>query len=144
MVGSRCFLFEPTKKFFLKMKRKLKERITHHFWTKMPIGNCTWACPCYFSSSSSSFFFFFPLVRGLFFFSFYWADFVHVQIFFFFSFFFCLLLCFFFFCFCFCLDVIFFSRHDFYFLINLGDLFFIGCLCLFILIGHNFLTKVYV
>ena len=31
------------KSFLLKMEIKLKEEIGYHFWTKMPICNCTWA-----------------------------------------------------------------------------------------------------
>ena len=55
---------------------------------------------------------------------------IHCSFFFFFAFF-----CDFF------LDVIFFSRYDFYFLINLGDCFFF---ChLFILIGHHFLIRIH-
>ena len=56
----RYFLPMSTKKFFffLKMERKLKGKIKHHFWTKMPICSCTWACPHW----SSSFFFLFSFL----------------------------------------------------------------------------------
>ena len=104
----------PPKNFLPKMERKLKKKIGHHFWTKIPMCNCTW--PCLRCSSS-----FFYLLS----FSFSFL----LDIASFFSFFFCFLLCFFlFFVFCFFVFFVFFmwfcflfrcefffSRHDFYF-----------------------------
>ena len=101
----------PPKSSLSKMKKKLRGKIGHHFWTKMPMCNCTWACP----RCSSSFFFSFSFSfllniasSPLFFFFFFtgqapYTSSAHI-LFFFFG-----------------LDVIFFSIHDFYFLINLGD-----------------------
>ena len=50
-------VFSPIlpKNFLPKMERKLKEKIGHHFWTKMPMCNCTWPC----LRCSSSFFIFY-------------------------------------------------------------------------------------
>ena len=85
----------PPKSSLSKMEKKLRGKIGHHFWTKMPMCNCTWACPRCSSSFFFSFFFFFPpgrcLFSPLFFFFFYWAGSLHVQcsysFFLFFSFF---------------------------------------------------------
>ena len=90
------------KSFLLKMEIKLKEEIGHHFWTKMPICNCTWA------SSTLLFFtlFFFS-------FSFFLLDVACLLLFFFYFFIFYVLLgmlvqyFFFFGCCCCYLDVIF-------------------------------------
>ena len=53
--GIRCFLSDLLKSFLPKMERKLKKKFRHHFWTKMPICSCPWACP----RCLSSFFLFF-------------------------------------------------------------------------------------
>ena len=132
MVELICFLPDPPKSFLSKMKRKIR----HYFWTKMPMHGCTWACPrCFFFFF---FFFFFHLdvapssffLLFFFFFLIYWAGFLHVHLLPFFLLFFLFSFAFFF-VFLFYLDVIFFSRRDFYFLINLGDWFFFGCLSIF-------------
>ena len=130
MVEPRYFLPMSTKKFFffLKMERKLKGKIKHHFWTKMPICSCTWACPHWSSSFFFSFFFFFffPLdvASFCFLFSFDLEGRLHTCLVLIFFLFFLLLSFMFFF---------FFSRHDFYFLINLDDWFFF-----FLVVYHFF------
>ena len=45
----------PPKNFLPKIERKLKKKIGHHFWTKIPMCNCTWPC----LRCSSSFFIFY-------------------------------------------------------------------------------------
>ena len=129
-MGLRCFLSEPTKKFSPKLRENWREKLDIIFGQK---------CPC-------------AVARGL----------VHVALLFFFFFLFLFLSSYtlslinFFFSFfgrlpthpCsysfffFCLDVFFF-RHDFYFLINLGDWFFFVVYPFLVLIGHNFLTRIY-
>ena len=126
-------VFSSGKNFLPKMERKLKWKIGH-------LGTVDELVHIDLLHFFFSFFFFFPLdVASLFsFLFFFWftgqalyTSSAHILFFFSFTFFY------FFFCFCFylfiCLDVIFFSRHDFYFLINLGDwfFFFFGCLSLF-------------
>ena len=108
-VNLGIFSLIPLKNFLSKIERKLKGKFGHHFWTKMPMCNCTWPClrcsSSFFLSFIIFFFFFFPLGHCLFFFLLLLLSFV---VFFFFLVFF---LC----DFVFCLDVNFFSRHDFYF-----------------------------
>ena len=84
-VNLGIFSLIPLKNFLPKMERKLKGKFGHHFWTKMPMCNCTW--PCLHCSSS-----FFYLLS----FSFSFSFLLDIA-FFFFSFFFCFLLWFFFF-----------------------------------------------
>ena len=83
-VNLGIFSLIPLKNFLSKIERKLKGKFGHHFWTKMPMCNCTW--PCLRCSSS-----FFYLLSFSFSFSFL------LDIASFFSFFFCFLLWFFFF-----------------------------------------------
>ena len=40
---SGIFFLNPPKNFLSKIERKMKEKIEHHFWKKMPMCNCTWA-----------------------------------------------------------------------------------------------------
>ena len=84
----RCFLSKFTKKFSTQNQEKTKGR-NYHFWTKMPMCNCTWASSTLLFFTSF-FLFSFNLLGRL----------CPVLIFFFFflSFFlfFCFLLCFFF------------------------------------------------
>ena len=54
-VNLGIFSLIPPKNFLSKMERKLKIKIGHHFWTKMPMCNCTWPC----LRCSSSFFIFY-------------------------------------------------------------------------------------
>ena len=54
--GSGIFSLGLPKSFLLNIKRKLKWKIGHNFWTKTPMCNCTWASSRCFSSQ---FFFFF-------------------------------------------------------------------------------------
>ena len=138
MVELMGFLPDPPKSFLSKMKRKIR----HYFWTKMPMHGCTWACPrCFFSFFFFFFFFFFHLdvAPSSFFLLFFFFNLLgrlptrpsSSLLFSFFSFFL------FSFAFLFCFFVLFrcdfFSRREFYFLINLGDLFFFffGCLSIF-------------
>ena len=74
---------------------------------------------------------------SLFFFLIYWAGFLHIQFSYSSSSLFIYCYCFFFF-----LDVIFFSRHDFYFLINLGYWFFGLFIPFLVSIEHHFLIRV--
>ena len=39
--GQGVFSPGPPKSFLSKMERKLKVEIWHHFWTKVPMCNCT-------------------------------------------------------------------------------------------------------
>ena len=103
---SKCFLLRPPKSFLPKTKRKLKGKIKHHFWTKMPMYSCKWGfvhitlLHSFFFSSWTL-----PLLLFLFFFLLiYWAGFIQC------SYSFCFLSCFFVFVFIFyfCLDLIFF------------------------------------
>ena len=105
--GLGVFSLGPPKSFLFKMRRKLKGKIGHHFWTEMPMYGCTWAL---FTLLFFIFFFFFlPPGRCLFFFFFFFFLFSFdllgklrpVLIFFSFIFlsFFCFLLCF---CVCVC------------------------------------------
>ena len=94
----------------------------HHFWMKMPMCNCTWACPCCSSS--------------LFFLIIYWASFIQCS----YSFFsFSFLLSFVFFIFIF----IFFPRLDFYFFNKFRWFIFFFWLFItfFVLIGHHFFNN---
>ena len=109
--GIQVFSLQTHQKVISKMERKLKGKIGHHFWTKMPMCNYTWACPrysFYFSFFSFSFSFLLDVASSSFFFFFfiYWAGFLvptHpvLILFIFFFFFFCFLLCFFVFVFVF-------------------------------------------
>ena len=54
-VNLGIFSLIPLKNFLPKMERKLKGKFGHHFWTKMPMCNCTWPC----LRCSSSFFIFY-------------------------------------------------------------------------------------
>ena len=163
MVGSKCFSLGPPKSFLLKMEKKLKGKIWHHFWTEVPMYNCTWASSScfsshfffflswmlpassyssFFSSSSSSFSSFFYF---LFFLLIYWAGLSRIHFFLFFFCFFIFYFFYFYFFFGFRCDlfIYFFYGHDFYFLINLGDWFFVSCLSLFfVLIGYHSLKRV--
>ena len=129
-------VFSSGKNFLPKMESKLKWKIGHlgtvdelvhidllHFFFLFSFS-FLWMLPLFFL-----FFFSFDLQGRLC---------THLVLIFFFFFFYFLL---FFFCFCFylfiCLDVIFFSRHDFYFLINLGDWFFFFFLVVYHFFGFN-------
>ena len=147
------FLPRSTKSFLLKMEKKLKGKIWHHFWTKVPMYNCTWASSSCFSSQ----FFFFPFLNVtcllLFFFLLLLLLLLLLLPFIFiFSFdllgrlvqysFFSFLLLLFFFWFRCDLFIYLFYGHDFYFLINLGDwFFFLGCLSLFCFNWASFFNK---
>ena len=52
---------DPPKSFLFKMERKLKGEIRHHFWTKMPMYNCTFThvTLIFFLRCLPPFFFFF-------------------------------------------------------------------------------------
>ena len=52
-VNLGIFSLIPLKNFLSKIERKLKGKFGHHFWTKMPMCNCTWPC----LRCSSSFFY---------------------------------------------------------------------------------------
>ena len=55
---------DPPKSFLFKMERKLKGEIRHHFWTKMPMYNCTFTpvTLIFFLRCLPPFFFFFLLL----------------------------------------------------------------------------------
>ena len=125
-----CFLSGPTKKFSFQNKEKIKKKNQTLFLDKNArVHGLVHDSTLLFLFS----FPFFPSLTWPFFFSFFLFSFddqagfvLHVQIFFYFLFhyiFFCFLLFLFFYFFC--LDVIFFSKHDFFFIINLGDRFFL-------------------
>ena len=120
----------PLKSFLPKIRKKLKEEIMHHFWTKMPMCSCTWASSTLLFFTSF-FLFSFNLLGRL----------CPVLIFFFLSFFLSfLLLSFVFFLLLFLFRCSFFSGREFYFLINLGDYFFYHIFCFN---WRHFLTRVY-
>ena len=94
LMGFRCFLFRPTKMFFVQNGETTEWEESDRYMTKMPMCTCTWACP----------------IRWFFY-----------LLFFLLLLLFCFLLWFFFLFFLWMW--FFFSRYDFYFLINLGDCF---------------------
>ena len=64
---------DPPKSFLSKMERKLKGEIRHHFWTKMPMYNCTFThVALIFFLRCLPLFFFFLLFRCVFFFFWTW------------------------------------------------------------------------
>ena len=85
------------KSFLLKMEIKLKEEIGHHFWTKMPICNCTWASSTllfftlFFSFSFSFFLLDIACLLLVFFYFFYFLWLLGMLVYNFFFFFFLLL-----------------------------------------------------
>ena len=128
------------KSFLLKMEIKLKEEIGHHFWMKMPICNCTWASSTLLFFTLFLFFFFFPpgccLPPPLLFLFFYFLRFTRHACPVFFFFFWLLLLLFR----CDFLWTWFLFFNKFRWLIFFFFWLFITFL---VLIGLNFLTRIY-
>ena len=85
--GTHVFSPLTHQKVLSKIERKLKRKIRHHFWTKMPMCSSTWACPrcsTFFFLFSFSFSFLLHVVSYYFFLFIFWqASYTSMLIFFF-------------------------------------------------------------